>query len=247
MLQRQCIQQQQQQLLSLQQLLPVQQQLQPEAQPDPSTSLKRSAQCIEEDSNGGANKIQKTTSRWSPTQSQLQALEVLFSTGQGTPSKPRIKDITEQLLEFGPITEPNVYNCESRGKYACQTRTTCVTTVLDCPIGKCRNLTLVSDKASVILRGQARAKRRQTQPTGGGEEGPLQQEHSATSTGAGVQLCPRIHSPEPPVWSSLGKLPWDVPPRKCSRSFCDNIKCGACCPAILIPRLLCFETFGPMH
>eukprot|EP00959_Pyramimonas_sp_CCMP1952_P348720 7305534-Pyramimonas_sp.AAC.2 len=123
MLQRQCIQQQQQQqqqLLLLQQLLPVQQpqciQQQPEAQPDPSTSLKvvdlkRSAQCIEEDNNnGGANKNQKTAPRWSPTQSQLQALEVLFATGQGTPNKSIIKDIAEKLLEYGPISDTNVYN-----------------------------------------------------------------------------------------------------------------------------------------
>ena len=39
-----------------------------------------------------------------------QALEVLFATGQGTPNKLRIKEIAEQLLEFGPITETNVYN-----------------------------------------------------------------------------------------------------------------------------------------
>uniref|UniRef100_A0A7S0RIX3 Homeobox domain-containing protein n=1 Tax=Pyramimonas obovata TaxID=1411642 RepID=A0A7S0RIX3_9CHLO len=147
MLQRQCLQQQQQ-LVSLQQLLPVQQ-AQPEAQVEQSISqLKRSAQCIEDDSNA-ANKSQKTTPRWSPTQSQLQALEVLFATGQGTPSKPRIKDIAEQLLEFGPITETNVYNWFQNRK--------------------------------------ARAKRKQTQPTGP-SEGTSQQEQSATSSGADITV-----------------------------------------------------------
>jgi hypothetical protein len=37
-------------------------------------------------------------------------LEEFFATGQGTPSKPKIKEIADQLQEFGPITEPSVYN-----------------------------------------------------------------------------------------------------------------------------------------
>jgi hypothetical protein len=53
----------------------------------------------------------RSNSRWSPTPEQLQRLEARFISGHGTtPSKPAIKEITEVLIEFGPITETNVYN-----------------------------------------------------------------------------------------------------------------------------------------
>jgi len=121
LLQRQCSQQQQQQqqqLASLQQLLAAQPSSSAAGQPqlphDQATpQFNRAATPLESadlDAADLANKRQKATPRWSPTQTQLQALEVLFATGEGTPSKPRIKEITDQLMEFGPITEPSVYN-----------------------------------------------------------------------------------------------------------------------------------------
>jgi len=53
----------------------------------------------------------RSCSRWSPTPEQLQRLEARFISGNGTtPSKPAIKEMAEVLIEFGPITETNVYN-----------------------------------------------------------------------------------------------------------------------------------------
>jgi hypothetical protein len=53
----------------------------------------------------------KSCSRWSPTPEQLQRLEARFIGGGGmTPSKPAIKEFADVLIEFGPITETNVYN-----------------------------------------------------------------------------------------------------------------------------------------
>ncbi|ESQ53544.1 hypothetical protein EUTSA_v10025989mg [Eutrema salsugineum] len=48
--------------------------------------------------------------RWTPTPVQLQILERIFDQGTGTPSKQKIKDITEELIQHGPIAEQNVYN-----------------------------------------------------------------------------------------------------------------------------------------
>uniref|UniRef100_M4DMI5 Homeobox domain-containing protein n=1 Tax=Brassica campestris TaxID=3711 RepID=M4DMI5_BRACM len=48
--------------------------------------------------------------RWTPTPVQLQILERIFDQGIGTPSKQKIKDITEELSQHGPIAEQNVYN-----------------------------------------------------------------------------------------------------------------------------------------
>ena len=48
--------------------------------------------------------------RWTPTPVQLQILERIFDQGTGTPSKQKIKDITEELSQHGQISEQNVYN-----------------------------------------------------------------------------------------------------------------------------------------
>lgn len=48
--------------------------------------------------------------RWTPTPVQLQVLEQIFEAGTGTPSKEKIKEITAELTQHGPITETNVYN-----------------------------------------------------------------------------------------------------------------------------------------
>ncbi|XP_037411668.1 WUSCHEL-related homeobox 8-like [Triticum dicoccoides] len=55
---------------------------------------------------------QKITARqrWTPTQMQLQILEIVFNQGNGTPSKQKIKDITAELSQHGQISETNVYN-----------------------------------------------------------------------------------------------------------------------------------------
>ncbi|KAJ0240727.1 WUSCHEL-related homeobox 13 [Hirschfeldia incana] len=48
--------------------------------------------------------------RWTPTPLQLQTLERIFDQGIGTPSKQKIKEITEELTQHGQIAEQNVYN-----------------------------------------------------------------------------------------------------------------------------------------
>ncbi|KAI3942761.1 hypothetical protein MKW92_026681 [Papaver armeniacum] len=48
--------------------------------------------------------------RWTPTTVQLQILEHIFDQGTGTPSKQKIKEITNELLQHGQISETNVYN-----------------------------------------------------------------------------------------------------------------------------------------
>ncbi|KAK2392759.1 WUSCHEL-related homeobox [Trifolium repens] len=48
--------------------------------------------------------------RWTPTPIQLQILERIFDEGTGTPSKQKIKDITNELGQHGQISETNVYN-----------------------------------------------------------------------------------------------------------------------------------------
>ncbi|OVA04244.1 Homeobox domain [Macleaya cordata] len=51
-----------------------------------------------------------TRQRWTPTPVQLQILERIFDQGTGTPSKQKIKDITNDLTQHGQISETNVYN-----------------------------------------------------------------------------------------------------------------------------------------
>ncbi|CAN6481578.1 unnamed protein product [Victoria cruziana] len=58
---------------------------------------------------GGSHKI-TTRQRWTPSQMQLQILENIFEQGNGTPSKQKIKEITSELMQHGPISETNVYN-----------------------------------------------------------------------------------------------------------------------------------------
>ncbi|XP_057972686.1 WUSCHEL-related homeobox 8-like [Malania oleifera] len=48
--------------------------------------------------------------RWTPTPLQLQILERMFEQGNGTPTKQKIKEITAELSQHGPISETNVYN-----------------------------------------------------------------------------------------------------------------------------------------
>lgn len=51
-----------------------------------------------------------TRQRWTPTPVQLQILERIFDQGNGTPSKQKIKEITNELTQHGQISETNVYN-----------------------------------------------------------------------------------------------------------------------------------------
>ncbi|KAG2291300.1 hypothetical protein Bca52824_037969 [Brassica carinata] len=48
--------------------------------------------------------------RWTPTPMQLQILERLFDQDTGTPSKQKIKDLTEELSQHGQIAEQNICN-----------------------------------------------------------------------------------------------------------------------------------------
>lgn len=48
--------------------------------------------------------------RWTPAPVQLQILESIFDQGNGAPSKQKIKEITSELSQHGPISETNVYN-----------------------------------------------------------------------------------------------------------------------------------------
>nr|GMD58357.1 WUSCHEL-related homeobox 8 [Ipomoea batatas] len=48
--------------------------------------------------------------RWTPTPLQLQTLERIFDQGNGTPTKQKIKEITDELSRHGQISETNVYN-----------------------------------------------------------------------------------------------------------------------------------------
>ncbi|KAF9607939.1 hypothetical protein IFM89_003859 [Coptis chinensis] len=48
--------------------------------------------------------------RWTPTTAQLQILERIFDEGIGTPSKQKIKEVTNELMQHGQISETNVYN-----------------------------------------------------------------------------------------------------------------------------------------
>ncbi|KAK1311371.1 WUSCHEL-related homeobox 8 [Acorus calamus] len=59
----------------------------------------------------GARKISSRRHRWAPTPVQLQILENLFIQGSGTTrTKEKIKEITNELAQHGPVTESNVYN-----------------------------------------------------------------------------------------------------------------------------------------
>lgn len=59
---------------------------------------------------GTPNHKSTARQRWTPSQHQLQILERLFDQGSGTPNKQRIKEITAELSQHGPISETNVYN-----------------------------------------------------------------------------------------------------------------------------------------
>lgn len=48
--------------------------------------------------------------RWAPSQTQLHILERLYDHGNCTPNKKKIKEITSELSQHGPIAETNVYN-----------------------------------------------------------------------------------------------------------------------------------------
>ncbi|KAK9135655.1 hypothetical protein Syun_014985 [Stephania yunnanensis] len=48
--------------------------------------------------------------RWTPTPVQLQILEGIFDEGNGTPTKQKIKEITNELMQHGQVSETNVYN-----------------------------------------------------------------------------------------------------------------------------------------
>ncbi|KAG8373590.1 hypothetical protein BUALT_Bualt11G0040200 [Buddleja alternifolia] len=48
--------------------------------------------------------------RWTPTPMQLQILERIFNQEIGNPQKPKVQEITAELLQHGQISETNVYN-----------------------------------------------------------------------------------------------------------------------------------------
>ncbi|KAK1311387.1 WUSCHEL-related homeobox 8 [Acorus calamus] len=56
-----------------------------------------------------AHKI-SSRQRWAPTHAQLHILENLFVQGSGTPTKQKIKEITNELAQHGLVIESNVYN-----------------------------------------------------------------------------------------------------------------------------------------
>lgn len=51
-----------------------------------------------------------TRQRWAPGQKQLQILERLYADGNGIPNRQKIREITSELSQHGPISESNVYN-----------------------------------------------------------------------------------------------------------------------------------------
>nr|ALK82458.1 wuschel-like homeobox 13C [Selaginella kraussiana] len=52
----------------------------------------------------------KPRHRWTPSRNHLSILERLFKQGTGTPNKQRIKEIATDLVQYGEISEANVYN-----------------------------------------------------------------------------------------------------------------------------------------
>ncbi|CAI9112940.1 OLC1v1013452C1 [Oldenlandia corymbosa var. corymbosa] len=58
---------------------------------------------------GGQPKIPRRR-RWNPTPGHLRILEQVFDQGNESPSKERIKSLTDELADHGEITESNVYN-----------------------------------------------------------------------------------------------------------------------------------------
>ena len=48
--------------------------------------------------------------RWTPTSAQLVRLEELYATGMGTPNGSLRTQITDELVNLGPVNEANVYN-----------------------------------------------------------------------------------------------------------------------------------------
>ncbi|KAK4430368.1 WUSCHEL-related homeobox 8 [Sesamum alatum] len=57
----------------------------------------------------GAHKI-TGRQRWTPTPMQLQILERIFNQGTHSVGRPKVHEITAELLQHGQITETNVYN-----------------------------------------------------------------------------------------------------------------------------------------
>ncbi|EFJ23657.1 hypothetical protein SELMODRAFT_451355 [Selaginella moellendorffii] len=51
-----------------------------------------------------------TRQRWAPSQAQVKLLESLYDVGMGTPHKQRVREITAELSQLGPVNESNVYN-----------------------------------------------------------------------------------------------------------------------------------------
>ncbi|KAL0431045.1 UNVERIFIED_CONTAM: WUSCHEL-related homeobox 8 [Sesamum radiatum] len=48
--------------------------------------------------------------RWTPTPMQLQILERIFNQGTHTVGRPKVHELTAELLQHGQISETNVYN-----------------------------------------------------------------------------------------------------------------------------------------
>ncbi|KAL0423713.1 UNVERIFIED_CONTAM: WUSCHEL-related homeobox 8 [Sesamum radiatum] len=57
----------------------------------------------------GAHKI-TGRQRWTPTPMQLQILERIFNQGTHSVGRPKVQELTAELLQHGQISETNVYN-----------------------------------------------------------------------------------------------------------------------------------------
>eukprot|EP00238_Polyblepharides_amylifera_P011697 CAMPEP_0196582854 /NCGR_PEP_ID=MMETSP1081-20130531/40981_1 /TAXON_ID=36882 /ORGANISM="Pyramimonas amylifera, Strain CCMP720" /LENGTH=193 /DNA_ID=CAMNT_0041903561 /DNA_START=194 /DNA_END=778 /DNA_ORIENTATION=+ len=52
----------------------------------------------------------KLATRWIPTAEQVQVMEEAFAAGHVAPSKAKLKDLSMQLMQLGPVGEANLYN-----------------------------------------------------------------------------------------------------------------------------------------
>nr|CCP29679.1 HD transcription factor [Gnetum gnemon] len=59
---------------------------------------------------GGQTFRPSARQRWTPSQSQIDILDRVYEASNGNPNKQKIKDITAELSQHGPVSETNVYN-----------------------------------------------------------------------------------------------------------------------------------------
>ncbi|KAL4367333.1 hypothetical protein GQ457_05G011840 [Hibiscus cannabinus] len=103
----------------------------------------------------GGHKI-SARQRWTPTAVQLRILERIFDEVTGTPSKPKIREITSELSQHGQISETNVYNwfqnrrARSKRKQAVAAESE-VETEVESPNSKQDNLAVPQVKTRCVL------------------------------------------------------------------------------------------------